>query len=48
MSKNKKSKVLDTKAKAEERKIGKTHLYLLLSMVVLGAVLGIYFINQQY
>ena len=32
----------------EQKKIGKNHLYLLLGMVAVGAIIGIYFINQTH
>ncbi len=29
----------------EEKKLGKSHLYLLLGMIIIGAVLGIYYMK---
>jgi hypothetical protein len=33
---------------AEEKKVGKSHLYILLGMVAFGAIVGLYFINQSH
>lgn len=33
---------------AEQKKLGKNHLYLLLGMIVVGGIIGIYFINQTH
>lgn len=46
MGKNKKHQ--KSHLTAEEKKLGKSHLYFLLGMIVIGGVIGIYFLNQTH
>lgn len=32
----------------EEKKIGKSHIYLLIGMIIVGGAIGIYFLNLQH
>jgi len=47
MSKNKHGHHVKSHLSSEEKKLGKSHLYLLLGIIALGAVIGIYYINLQ-
>jgi hypothetical protein len=46
MGKNKK-KPLKSHLSTEEKKLGKSHLFLLLGIIIVGGVIGVYFLNMQ-
>jgi hypothetical protein len=48
VSKSKKGHASKSHLTAEEKKLGTSHLYLLVGMIVIGAVVGIYFLNQTH
>jgi hypothetical protein len=47
MSKNKKHGH-KSHLSSEEKKLGKSHLKFLIGIIVIGAIVGIYFINQTH
>lgn len=47
MGKNKKH-VAKSHLSIEEKKLGKSHLYVLLGMIIIGGAIGIYFLNLQH
>jgi len=40
-----KNKTHKTKLSAEDKKLGRTDLYILIGMIVVGLVLGLYYMN---
>lgn len=45
VSKLKKQKVAKSHLTAEERKMGKNHIYILIGLIVIGLCLGLYYMN---
>lgn len=45
MSKLKKQKAVKSHLTPEEKKLGKTHIYILLGMIVIGLAVGLYYMQ---
>jgi hypothetical protein len=45
MSKLKKQKMVKSHLTADEKKLGKIHIYILVSMIVIGLAVGLYYMQ---